>query len=192
MNVLPEQACRETVQIVNGEDIWYQAVQDVCDARFGTGYIDRNEYAIWMREPRLLKIALIDRVFAGFAVMLPAKLDDIVRHMAMTEDDVLAIAGDKPMLLYKSAAVRAAYEHHGVMREMAAAGLQTARELGYGSLFGSAWVYRGQIPIAGTFRAFGFTPLYLRHMLWHDDEHYRCVVCKGRCNCDAMIYYKKL
>ena len=180
------------VEVTDGAEHWYGAVQAVCDARFGTGYIRREDFDLWMKAPRLIKIALIDGDFAGFAVMIPATLGEVASHMAMPPDEVRAIAGDKPALIYKSAAVRPIYEHRGVMKTMAADGLQTARDMGYGSLFGSAWVYQGQIPIEGTFRIFGFTPLYLRHMLWHDDENYRCVICKGRCTCDAMIYYKKL
>ena len=115
-----------------------------------------------------------------------------MEKMAMPREDVEAIAGGRPALIYKSAAVPRQHEHKGVMHALALAGLETARQEGYGSLFGSAWVYNGKSPIAGTFKAFGFVPLYKREKLWYNDPDYTCVVCKGRCTCDAMIYYKTL
>jgi len=110
----------------------------------------------------------------------------------MTEDEVLAITEGQPSLIYKSAAVQVKYERRGLMKAMATVGLKEAREMGYRSIFGSAWVYDNTIPIEGTFRAFGFQKLFEREKLWYNDEDYHCVICKGRCVCDGIIYYKKL
>ena len=147
------------VEVTNGSEAYYGAIQQVCDLRFGDGYLTRKTYERWMKCPPLLKTALIGGEFAGFAVMLPASTEEIMRHMDMPRADVLGIAGNRPALIYQSAAVEPKYEHCGVMSAMARAGLKQARELGYGALFASAWVYQGQIPIAGTFRAFDFQPL---------------------------------
>lgn len=130
--------------------------------------------------------------FAGFAVMVPASYEEISKKMGMPQEDVERIAAGRPGLIYKSAAVPLKFERRGIMHAMAQAGLKTAEEEGYGSLFGSAWICNGKIPISGTFKVFQFQPLYRRKMLWYDDPEYHCVVCKGRCKCDAMIYYKTL
>lgn len=181
-----------TITVINGTAAFFGEIQRLCDERYGTGYICREDYDRWLKNPELFKIALIEGDFAGFAVMLPAGVSEVMKHMGMPEQDVRRISGNKPALIYKSAAVQKKYEHRGVMKAMAAEGIRQARRLGYGSLYGSAWVYDGQVPIEGTFRAFGFQRLYARHMLWYGNENYRCVVCKGRCTCDAMIYYKIL
>lgn len=183
---------RLDIRIADGDERYFEELCELCDDRFGTGYVDRAVFERWMRYPRLLKIALVDGRFIGFAVMVPADTAEIMRKMKMPERDVLEIAGEKPALIYKSAAVRPEYEHCGVMHAMAAQGIEDAKELGYGALFAAAWVYGGKIPIEPTFNTFHFQRLYERKMLWYDDEEYRCVVCKGRCTCDAMIYYKKL
>ena len=180
------------IRIRDGKEQDFLQMLPLCDERYGSGYFTKAIFDHWMGHKSLLKIAELEGAFAGFAVMVPATVEEVMEKMAMPREDVEAIAGGRPALIYKSAAVPRQHEHKGVMHALALAGLETARQEGYGSLFGSAWVYQGKSPIAGTFRVFGFKPLYKREKLWYNDPDYTCVVCKGRCTCDAMIYYKTL
>lgn len=180
------------ITVIDGTMEHFEATKVLCDERYGTGYCTREIYEEWASHPGLLKVALYDGEYAGFAVMLPATTEEIMAHMQMSEEEVLAITEQEPALIYKSAAVRVCFERRGIMKTMATIGLAQAREMGYRSIFGSAWVHNNIIPIEGTFRAFGFTRLFDRKMLWYDDENYHCIVCNGRCVCDGIIYYKKL
>jgi len=170
----------------------YPAVQSLCDARYGAGYIDRTVFDRWMLHPPLFQQALLGGGFAGFAVMVPSSVEEIMEKMDMPREDVLAAAGDAQPLIYKSGAVFPQYEGHGVMNALAAVGIEKARALGYGALFTSAWVHSGNVPIENTMLRFGFERLYERHMLWYRNENYHCIACGGRCVCDAVIYRKKL
>lgn len=180
------------IAVLDGDERYFEEIRLLCEARFGEGYLSREEFARWMRHPRLIKTALADGRFAGFTVMLPADTPEIMRRMGMPEEDVVALAGERPALIYKSAAVRAEYENCGVMRALASRAFEDAKALGYGTLFGAAWAYDGKIPIEPTLLAFGFRRLYERKMLWYHDKGYRCIVCGGPCRCDAVIYYKIL
>lgn len=180
------------IRIRDGQEQDFLQMLPLCNERFGPGYLTKDVFHRWMEHKSLLKVAEIGEEFAGFAVMVPATVGEVMEKMAMPREDVEAIAGGRPALIYKSAAVPRRHEHKGVMHALAAAGLETARQEGYGSIFASAWVYQGKSPIAGTFRVFGFKPLYKREKLWYNDPDYTCVVCGGRCTCDAMIYYKTL
>ena len=180
------------IKIRDGEERDFPQMLPLCDERYGSGYLTKEIFDHWMEHKSLLKVAEIEEEFAGFAVMVPAAVQEVMEKMTMPREDVEAIAGGRPALIYTSAAVPRRHEHKGVMHALAAAGLETARQEGYGSLFGSAWMYNGKSPIAGTFRVFGFKPLYKREKLWYNDPDYTCVVCKGRCTCDAVIYYKTL
>lgn len=180
------------IQIRDGQEQDFLQMLPLCDERYGPGYLSKSIFGHWMEHKSLLKAAEIEGEFAGFAVMVPATVQEVMEKMAMPREDVEAIAGGRPALIYKSAAVLQQHEHKGVMHALAAAGLETARREGYRSIFASAWVYHGKSPIAGTFRVFGFKPLYKREKLWYNDPGYTCVVCGGRCTCDAMIYYKTL
>lgn len=180
------------IEIIDGTMEHYESTRILCDERYGTGYCTQSVYEEWVSHPGLLKVALYDGEYAGFAVMVPASVERIMNHMKMSREEVLSITEGKPALIYKSAAVRTCFERRGIMHTMATQGLAHAKELGYDSIFGSAWVYDNIIPIEGTFRTFGFTRLFDRKKLWYDDEDYHCVICNGRCVCDGIIYYKKL
>lgn len=179
-------------QVVKGSLKYYDMIQELCDLRYGTGYIDRPTYEKWMKHPELMNVALIEGEFAGFSVFVPATTEELMSHMGMPREDVARIAGDKPALIYKSAAVPFQFEKRGIMQLLLGDALEELPKLGYGSVFGSAWVYDGKIPMSRLFDYFGFSRLYGRKMLWYYDEKYCCVVCGGRCKCDAMIYYRQL
>lgn len=179
-------------QVVEGAWEYYDFIQPLCDLRYGDGYIDRQTYEQWMGHPELMNVALVEGEFAGFSVFVPAGIEDLATHMGMPREDVAHIAGDKPALIYKSAAVPFQFEKRGIMQELLGNALEKLPALGYGSAFGSAWMYDGKIPMSRLFDYFGFRQLYTRKMLWYHDKNYRCVVCGGRCKCDAMIYYKQL
>lgn len=178
-------------QVVKGAWEHYEHIQPLCDLRYGTGYINEKTYGQWMEHPELMDVALIDGEFAGFSVFIPASTEELMSHMGMPREDVERIAGDRPALIYKSAAVPFRFEKRGVMQQLLGNAMEELPALGYGSAFGSAWMYDGRIPMSRLFDLFGFHQLYTRKMLWYHDEDYRCVVCGGRCRCDAMIYYKR-
>ncbi len=182
----------EVVTLINGSVDYYEDVQRLCDERFGTGYIDRAEYDHWMECPELFKVALVNDDFAGYVAIYPSDEDTVMKKLAMPREDIHDFSEGKPILYFKSAAVCKKYERRGLIFNLTAAILDEAHDMGYGSFFGSAWVYEGKAPLSRTVEKLGMKPLYKRKMLWYDDEKYRCVVCGGRCTCDAMIYRGKV
>lgn len=187
-----EQGCNWNLEIINGQARYFEAILKLCDERFGTGYINRAEFDHWMEHPSLFKIGLVDGVFGGYVVMYPAEEAEIAGKLKMPVEDIREIAGKKPKLYYKSAAVKKEYERCGMMPPLTQAVLDEAHAAGYGSLFGSAWVYNGKTPLRSSLEKLGFRALYPRKMLWYDDEAYTCVVCGGRCVCDAMVYCREI
>lgn len=179
--------------LINGTDKYIDETIELCDERFGEGYIERSDYESWLKNPELLKIALCDGDYAGFSAFIPASVEEICEHMEMTEDEVLAITGGKPALIGKSAAVRVKYGRRVLMHRMMAAEIVEGRRLGYSAAFGSAWVYDNFVPAKKSFDTLGYKHLeQRRHLLWYGYEKYKCVACEGRCVCDAEIYYIKL
>ena len=82
------------VSIVDGDAAFYKDIQQLCDERYGTGYLHRDDFVHWLERPRLLKIALLDGEFAGFAVMIPASVGLVMKKMDMPRADVLRISGE--------------------------------------------------------------------------------------------------
>lgn len=179
-------------QVTAGSWDYYGIIQELCDLRYGPGYMSRKVYAHWMEHSDMIQIALVDGRFAGYSSMLPVTEDEVVQTMKVEREDVQSIAAGKPILYYKSTVVPFEYEGRGHFQALACQAIQTAREQGYGSMFSTAWTYNGYTPLARPFAHLGFTYLYRRSMLWYGDKGYTCVICKGPCKCDAEIYYKVL
>lgn len=170
----------------------YPRIKELCELRFGSGYLDETGYARWMEHPDLIQMAMIDGEFVGVAVLLPASTEEIAQKMGMTQAEVLDITGGRPALVYKCAVLWPQYEKRGINHIVAADGLKRGEDGGYSAIFSAAWMYNGSTPAQHVFEHMGYTKLYIRKMLWYDDKQYRCIACGGRCTCDAMIYYKKL
>ena len=182
----------QKIKLVNATQDYYEKIKNLCDESFGTGYINREEFNKWLTHPQLFNIALAEDAFAGYSVMIPAGVEDIMEQMGMERSEVLALTDGGPAIIYKSAAVCSAYRRNGVLTELIKALLNQAKELGYGSVILSAWTYGGKTPAKSSLLSMGFTQLFIRHKLWYHYENYSCVICKGRCICDAAVFYKNL
>lgn len=176
----------------NATETDFASIKQLCDLRFGSGYFDRDTFGIWSCCPEFFKVAYHQNNFVGYAVMIPATYQEIGQHMKMTTENVSEIAQNKPALIYKSLSVCKEYEKLGIPLAFSELLIDTAHKLGFGTIFASAWVFNGKMPIAKMFEKLDFKPLFLRHMLWYDDKRYHCVICGGNCKCDAMIYYKNI
>lgn len=59
-------------------------------------------------------------------------------------------------------------------------------------VFGVCWKIYGSVPMEKTLKKFGFLHLTDVKNIWYDRTDLYCPVCKGRCRCDAAIYYRIL
>ena len=55
-----------------------------------------------------------------------------------------------------------------------------------------AWKINGFVPLADNLTGCGFQYITDSHLVWYDHEDLVCPYCKGRCKCDAAVYYKML
>jgi len=179
-------------QVAEGSWAYYPQIKELYELRFGEGYVDEEEFARWMEHPEFIQIILAEGEFAGAAVLLPASTAEIAVKMGMTEQEVLDITGGRPAIIYKCTALWPRFEKRGINHVVAADGLRRAEAGGYCAIFSTAWVYHNSVPARHVFEHLGYTKLYRRKMLWYNNENYKCVICGGRCVCDAEVYYKKL
>lgn len=174
----------------NGSDNDFENIKQLCDLRYGTGYFTEKTMMSFMKCPDLFKIAEENGRFVGFAAFIATEKEKIAESMKLDIGEVMRISGEKPAVIYKSHAIKAEYEKMGLPVAMTSMLLEEGKRLGYGSVFASAWKYGEIIPMEKTFKKLDFIPLEIRENLWYDDENYRCIVCGGRCRCEAMLYYR--
>ncbi len=165
---------------------------DLCNRRYGKGYMTNEIFNKLLENPDFFKVATINNEFAGFASFLPENIEKIAKAMGQSMFDIINISGDKPSVIYKSAALEPNFEHGGIMQNLLAKLIEQATNKGYSTVFASAWMIGDTVPIEKTLKKFDFIYVGNCSMLWYGDKEYNCIICGGRCQCNAAIYYKKL
>lgn len=85
------------------------------------------------------------------------------------------------------------YRNHDLSKYLIELGLQWLTEETEADIaFGVCWKPYGKVPVEKTVKSFGFSHLADSRRVWYDRTDLICPVCKGRCECDAAIYYKRL
>ncbi len=180
------------ITIQNALTCDYEKIADLCDRRYGKGYMTAKNFNKMLKNPDFIKVATINGEFVGFASFLHDTTENIAKAMGLCEDEVTKISNGLKCVIYKSAAIEAKFEHYGIMQKLLSNLIQQAEKENYSAVFASAWIIGNTIPIEKNLKKFSFEYIANRSMLWYDDEDYSCIVCNGRCRCDAAIYYKKL
>lgn len=170
----------------------YEAVKALCDERYGEGYLTGERYAHYLEHPDLFRVARRGNALAGFSLMAPAAAAEVADYMKMSVVETEKLAEGRKPLILKSIVIQKECAGMGLPVTMTNALMKDAAKEGYGIVFSAAWIVGKKMPIKKAFDEMGFQPLYLRRMLWYDDEDYYCAACKGRCKCDGFIYYRYL
>lgn len=93
----------------------------------------------------------------------------------------------------QSIGVRPEYRHQGLSKRLVERYLQwLMNESKADMAFGVFWKPEGKVPMESTLKKFGFHHLVDSPRVWYDKKDLICPVCRGRCSCDAAIYYKVL
>lgn len=182
----------EQIQIRSAVEEDFDRIEALCTERFGAGYLTRAEYRRWLQNPELFLVAEDGGGFCGFCCLMPESAEALSNYMKIDLRTVEAASGGKPVIHCRSAALVSSKEHCGVMYRMLSRELENARAMGFGAAFAPAWVYHGVIPMGHLMDLLGFEQIGIRDNLWLNQAHYHCVICGGRCRCQAAIYKKSL
>lgn len=166
----------------------YNAIIKLCDERFGTGYIDRNEYNRWLKYPELFLALDYDNDFVGYVCILPSTPESVSADMQLPLDEIKAECAGKKIVRCRSAVLRTEYENMGFMRMLWQKVFDNAKKLGYNISYCPAWKYNGFVPMDHLLTKLGFEAIAEKQMLWYNEENYKCVICGGKCKCPAIIY----
>lgn len=118
---------------------------------------------------------------AAAAAKLPA---DVLATVSLVKNPVVAniqAVGTAP-----------ACRNQGLGRQMLERMLERLRETDAALAVCIAWKINGFVPLADNLTGCGFQYITDSHLVWYDHEDLVCPYCKGRCKCDAAVYYKML
>lgn len=88
--------------------------------------------------------------------------------------------------------IREGYRGKALARQLLGFALAHIRSLSAQTVYAVCWQVGQKVPLAKPLEARGFTFLAQAHKVWYDEPHLYCPYCKGRCHCNAAIYYQSL
>jgi len=180
----------EHIYIRSAQKSDFEVIEKLCTERFGAGYLTRTDFEEWLAFPKLFLVAADGDRFCGFCYLMPENKEKLAEYMKIDVKTVEDASNGKPVLHCKSAALVSTEEHRGLMFRLLSQELENAKEMGFGAAFAPAWTYNGKIPMGHLMELLGFEKIGVRDNLWLDQENYTCVVCGGKCRCQAIIYKK--
>ncbi|GEM_PF-3359821 len=166
----------------------FEKVLPLCDRRFGTGYVDKEEFCKWLNYPELCIVLEYQHNFVGYVCILPSTPEKVCEDMQLDLDTVRAESEGKKIVRCRSAILTEEYENMGFMRMLWEKVFDNAKKLGYGISYCPAWKYDGKVPMHNLLTKLGFEVIAEKQMLWYDEINYTCVVCHGRCACPGVVY----
>lgn len=92
----------------------------------------------------------------------------------------------------QSVGIKKEYRGNELAVEMMRFILKEMKKLGIDITFIVCWKPGGFLPLGKTLAKCQFNYLTEAKKIWYDDMELICPHCKGRCSCDAEIYYKLL
>ena len=92
----------------------------------------------------------------------------------------------------QSVGIKKEYRGNELAVEMMRFILKEMKNLGIDITFIVCWKPGGFLPLGKTLAKCQFNYLTEAKKIWYDDMELICPHCKGRCSCDAEIYYKLL
>ena len=165
------------------------------DNVFGEGYMTREEAKRIIRDPdSFLYMEDSDGEPAAALYVRYEDDDTVMEETGLTEAELHSRSRGKKILHSKFLFVREDMQKTGIAQVFLGKALdQIAGEHPqYGMVYGILWEYNGNVPVQKVCERNGYRFWKRLHMPYYKDENYYCIICKGRCRCDGLLYSKDL
>ena len=100
----------------------------------------------------------------------------------------------KPQLVGKlqSVGIKEAFRRQGLAVLMMEYALAQFAGKGVENVFIICWNAGGKVPLEKALQKCQFVHLSSAKQIWYDKKDLFCPYCKGRCKCDAEVYFKRI
>ena len=135
-----------------------------------------------------------EKEIAGYIYYYLTDLKSIADYTKLNVKLFYDICSRKPAKVAKiqSVAVRDKYRGSNFSVSMIDFALGKLKEIRADIVFGVCWKMGEYVPMKKTLCECGFTYFSKAEKIWYEDTKLICPYCKGRCVCDAEVYYRYL
>lgn len=162
----------------------------------GENLYSKERLAAILKRPghRFLLLISPSGELAGYIYFYTTDLEEMARFARLPVETLRTVAaGPHPVVgNIQSLAVSPAFRSRGLSLRLMQTCMDELVRLSAVTVFGVAWKIGEHIPAGPSALGMGMRYLTDAHGVWADDEALYCPVCKGRCHCDAVVYYKTL
>lgn len=170
----------------------FEQIKRICEDRFGKGYITEEEFKKWIKNPDFCKVAVYGETVAGIVYLMPETPEALAKALKLDEEYVKRASNGKKVIHSRCAALDVEFEHRGLTPILHNVIFGNIDKNVYGAIFAPAWTYNGYTPMKKYLEREGFGFIGNKENIWYDMDGYECVICKGRCKCDAAIFEKTI
>lgn len=176
------------------EDI-EEALQ-LMDQCVGKNLYHRDELmqAIGSHEKRFMLFKTEAGELAGYIYYYVTTGDHIADAARISQEKVRRVCREPlaPVGKIQSVGVKEEFRRIGLAVHMLGHALEQFAGMGVEEVFIICWNAGGRVPLGKALEKCQFTHLSSAKMVWYDKEDLFCPYCKGRCKCDAEVYFKKV
>lgn len=130
----------------------------------------------------------------GYIYYLFTEAEEIAKYTKLDISLIRTVCSDpnKKVGKFQSIGIKPEYRGIGISTQMILFVLKKMKEASAEIAFSICWKPGGTLPVAKVIAACEFSYLTEAKLVWYDDPDLICPYCKGRCVCDAAVYYKIL
>lgn len=132
---------------------------------------------------------------AGYIYFFPADLEEMMSLSKLSCEQLnIVTKGEHPVIgNLQSIGVTETYRGEGISEILVKFFLTTLQESTVAEVaFGVFWKAKGKVPMEKTLKTFDFIYITDVQGVWQDKDDLICPFCRGRCTCEASVYYKPL
>lgn len=118
------------------------------------------------------------------------KMHDEIQ-LSFKEEEILKMKSEKVGKL-QSIGLKTGFRGKGFSEKLIEFFLSILKSLDIDMAYAVCWKKGDYVPLQKAMEATGFVYLKEEKEFWYNNSRLYCPFCKGRCHCDAEIYYKKL
>ena len=169
----------------------------LCDQCVGKNLYTREELmqAIENENSTFQILKTEEGQIAGYVYYYLTDTEQIARTARLKETKISEVCmhgSEMPVGKIQSVGIREEFRGRGLAGQLVRFALDRLGRMGASEAFIICWNIKGQVPLGKVLKECSFTHLTTAKMIWYDKKELYCPYCKGRCKCDAEIYYKRI
>lgn len=169
----------------------------LCDRCVGENLYTREELIHAMKDADSMFLVLKNPngQLAGYIYYYLTDTEQIARDSRVKSakiSEVCKCEDRMPVGKIQSVGVEEEFRGHGLAKHLVRFALSQLGKMGAAEVFIICWNIRGVVPLGKVLKECQFTHLTTAKGIWYNKKELYCPYCKGRCKCDAEVFYKKL